>query len=199
MSGGKRAGCYSGQVYRGRASGFQGAEPTGLPPRSTHCYARRQVDLAHRRRTGGARLAICGALGRASVKSGAANQRSLNMSTPSIAKSRNLKTAASKKRNVKSSATARREVTSAATPAKVPPKSDETKVARVTKQERLLTLLSQAKGASIEELMQATDWQQHSVRGFLAGTVKKKLGFSLTTSKAAGDVRRYRIETRRGR
>jgi len=41
--------------------------------------------------------------------------------------------------------------------------------------------------------------QQHSVRGFLAGTVKKKLGFSLTTSKAAGDVRRYRIETRRGR
>ena len=48
-------------------------------------------------------------------------------------------------------------------------------------------------------MMQATDWQQHSVRGFLAGTVKKKLGFALTTSKAAGGVRRYRIETRRGR
>ena len=78
-------------------------------------------------------------------------------------------------------------------------KADEPKVARVTKQERLLTLLSQAEGASIEEMMQATDWQQHSVRGFLAGTVKKKLGFSLTTSKATGDVRRYRIETRRGR
>ncbi len=118
------------------------------------------------------------------------------MSTPSIAKSRNLKTAASKKRSVQSSATARRKVTTAA---KVPPKSDEPKVARVTKQERLLTLLSQADGASIEEMMQATDWQQHSVRGFLAGTVKKKLGFSLTTSKAANDVRRYRIETRRGR
>ena len=120
------------------------------------------------------------------------------MSTPSIAKSRNLKTAASKKRSVKSSATARR-VTSAAATAKTPPKSDEPKVERVTKQERLLTLLSQADGASIEEMMQATDWQQHSVRGFLAGTVKKKLGFSLTTSKVAGDVRRYRIETRRGR
>jgi Protein of unknown function (DUF3489) len=63
----------------------------------------------------------------------------------------------------------------------------------------VLTLLSQPNGASIEEMMQATDWQQHSVRGFLAGTVKKKLGFSLTTSKAAGDVRRYRIEKRRGR
>jgi hypothetical protein len=45
-------------------------------------------------------------------------------------------------------------------------------------------------------MMQATDWQQHSVRGFLASTVKKKLGFSLTTSKVAGDDRRYRIETR---
>ena len=120
------------------------------------------------------------------------------MSTPSIAKSRNLKTTASKKRSVKSSATARR-VTSAAATAKAPPKSDKPKVERVTKQERLLTLLSQAEGASIEEMMQVTDWQQHSVRGFLAGTVKKKLGFSLTTSKAAGDVRRYRIEKRRGR
>jgi hypothetical protein len=48
-------------------------------------------------------------------------------------------------------------------------------------------------------MMQATDWQQHSVRGFLAGTVKKKLGFLLTASKSTGDVRRYRIETRRGR
>jgi hypothetical protein len=121
------------------------------------------------------------------------------MSTPSIAKSRNPKTAASKKRSVKSSATSRRKVTSAAVTAKAPPKSDNPKVERVTKQERLLTLLSQAKGANIAEMMQATDWQQHSVRGFLAGTVKKKLGFSLTTSKAAGDVRRYRIETRRGR
>jgi hypothetical protein len=63
----------------------------------------------------------------------------------------------------------------------------------------MLTLLSRPDGASIAEMMQVTDWQQHSVRGFLAGTVKRKLGFSLTTSKAAGEVRRYRIETRRGR
>ena len=121
------------------------------------------------------------------------------MSTLSIAKSRNPKSAAPKKGSVKSNATSRRKVTSAAANAKTPVKADEPKVERVTKQERLLTLLSQAKGASIAEMMQATDWQQHSVRGFLAGTVKKKLGFSLTTSKAAGDVRRYRIETRRGR
>jgi Protein of unknown function (DUF3489) len=47
--------------------------------------------------------------------------------------------------------------------------------------------------------MQATDWQQHSVRGFLAGTVKKNLGFSLTSVKPNDGVRRYRIETRRVR
>ena len=138
------------------------------------------------------------------------------MSTLSIAKSRNPESVTPKKGSAKSNATTRRKVPStAATPkkpprsveskaervaaAKTPVKADEPKVERVTKQERLLTLLSQAEGASIEEMMQATDWQQHSVRGFLAGTVKKKLGFSLTTSKTAGDVRRYRIATRRGR
>jgi hypothetical protein len=70
---------------------------------------------------------------------------------------------------------------------------------RVTKQERVLTLLDRPQGASIEEMMQATNWQQHSVRGFLAGTVKRKLGFPLTSSKSDKDVRRYRIEARRGR
>jgi hypothetical protein len=63
----------------------------------------------------------------------------------------------------------------------------------------MLTLLSRPEGASVAEMMLATNWQQHSVRGFLAGTVKKKLGFPLTSSKAADDVRRYRIKARRGR
>ena len=137
------------------------------------------------------------------------------MPTLSIEKSRNLESAAPKKGSAKSTAPRRRKATSATIIAKKPPRSvlsksgqaaaktpvkaEEPQLERVNKQERLLTLLSQAKGASIAEMMQATDWQQHSVRGFLAGTVKKKLGFSLTTSKAAGDVRRYRIETRRGR
>jgi hypothetical protein len=67
---------------------------------------------------------------------------------------------------------------------------------RTTKQEMVLTLLSRKDGASVEDIMKATSWQVHSVRGFFAGTVKKKLGFALTSSKTKGETRRYRIEPR---
>jgi Protein of unknown function (DUF3489) len=157
-----------------------------------------------------ARPATCGALGRASVNSGAANQRSPNDVDPFHREVPEPQEHAPKKGSAKSNATSRRKITSAAANAKKPTRSveskaervataktlmkaDEPKVARVTKQERVLTLLSQPEGASIEEMMQA------SVRGFLAGTVKKKLGFSLTSSKPNDGARRYRIETRRAR
>ena len=65
---------------------------------------------------------------------------------------------------------------------------------RTTKQELVLTLLSRKDGATIEEIMAATGWQQHSVRGFFAETVKKKLGFELISSRNEDEVRRYRIE-----
>ena len=70
---------------------------------------------------------------------------------------------------------------------------------RVTKHDRVLELLNQRNGASILEIMDATGWQQHSVRGFFAGTVKKKLGFTLTSSKSERELRRYKIDTKRGR
>lgn len=71
--------------------------------------------------------------------------------------------------------------------------------AHITKHDRILTLLRQRDGATITEMMEISGWQQHSVRGFLAGTIKKKLGLALTSSKAAGEMRRYRIDTKRGR
>jgi hypothetical protein len=80
-----------------------------------------------------------------------------------------------------------------------PDSSEEQHAARVTKHDRILALLSRRDGATITELMEASGWQQHSVRGFLAGTIKKKLGLALTSSKTAGELRRYRIDTKRGR
>jgi Protein of unknown function (DUF3489) len=65
---------------------------------------------------------------------------------------------------------------------------------KTTKQEQVLTMLSQVGGTTIDEIMNSTGWQQHSVRGFFAGTVRKKLGFELTSEKPEGEERRYAIK-----
>lgn len=62
-----------------------------------------------------------------------------------------------------------------------------------TKQQTCLDLLSRAEGATVEELQEATGWQQHSARGFLAGAVKKKLGLPLLSEKPDAGPRRYRV------
>jgi hypothetical protein len=61
-----------------------------------------------------------------------------------------------------------------------------------TKQGRAIEMLQSKDGTSIQALMDATGWQQHSVRGFLAGVVRKRLKLNLVSEVNAG-VRTYRI------
>lgn len=82
------------------------------------------------------------------------------------------------KPNVSLSAIARQETT--------PPKT-------ATKAAMVIAALRTNDGVTIDTIMAMTDWQAHSVRGFLSGTVKKKLGLTVTRSKDADGQQRYRI------
>jgi hypothetical protein len=62
-----------------------------------------------------------------------------------------------------------------------------------SKQDQVLALLRRQDGASIEEIVAATDWQPHSVRGFLSGAVKRRLGIDVASEKGADSVRRYYV------
>jgi hypothetical protein len=74
-------------------------------------------------------------------------------------------------------------------------KSPRTKTAaepRITKQGRVVDALSRPEGATIAEIIAMTGWQEHSVRGFISGAVKKKLG--LTVERITEDGRTvYRV------
>jgi uncharacterized protein DUF3489 len=62
-----------------------------------------------------------------------------------------------------------------------------------TKHARIIAMLRKPAGATIAAIMATTDWQQHSVRGFLAGIIRKKLGLNLV-SEQTEKGRVYRIK-----
>ncbi len=64
---------------------------------------------------------------------------------------------------------------------------------RQTKQTLLIGLLNRSQGATITELVEATGWQNHSIRGAISFTLRKKLGLSVTSERDEARGRIYRI------
>jgi hypothetical protein len=83
-----------------------------------------------------------------------------------------------------------------ATPAKKAPKgAKKANVAREgSKTSKILDLLKRPGGVTGKELMKATGWQPHSVRGYLSGTIGKKMGLTVTSTKAEDGERTYSVK-----
>jgi hypothetical protein len=74
-----------------------------------------------------------------------------------------------------------------------PPASDAKPLAVSSKSDQVLILLKRTGGATLDELMKATSWQSHSVRGFLSVAVRKRMGLTLVSERGEQGQRRYRI------
>ena len=83
-----------------------------------------------------------------------------------------------------------------ATPGKTKSRASRAAVPRSrdnSKQGQLIALLRRARGATIDEIVKALDWQPHTVRGAIAGALKKKLGLTIVSEKSEPRGRVYRI------
>jgi Protein of unknown function (DUF3489) len=72
-------------------------------------------------------------------------------------------------------------------------RNDASSAREGSKKAEILALLRREGGATLQELMAATDWQAHSVRGFLSGTLRKKMGLTVESAKRQDGERIYSI------
>lgn len=127
---------------------------------------------------GGARTKIIASLIEAGL---AENQSGSLVITDAGLEAVGMKPAAPKRRG--------RAKTDKAKPAEMGPR----KVRTNTKQAQMIAMLRRAKGATIEEMATELGWQHHTVRGAMAGALKKKLGLDITSEKVDGRGRVYRV------
>ena len=79
-----------------------------------------------------------------------------------------------------------------AAPNRAPAKASTSKT-KESKQQRLIAMLKRPDGATIAQMVKAFGWQPHTVRGAIAGALKKKLGLNVVSEKPEGGERVYRI------
>ena len=78
---------------------------------------------------------------------------------------------------------------------KVEKKAEKPAAARQgSKTEQVLDLMKRPDGVTLKELMKATDWQAHRVRGFISGTLSKKMGLIVESAKGENGERTYSIK-----
>lgn len=102
-----------------------------------------------------------------------------------------------KPRVAPSKGNASKKTTSAKKAAKLPRKAKSAKTDGVregSKTAKVLDLLKRPGGASLKELMKVTNWQPHSVRGFLSGTLGKRMGLTVTSTKSKDGERNYSVK-----
>ena len=73
------------------------------------------------------------------------------------------------------------------------PDCEPTQVRRHSKQSMVVDMLSRPEGATIEQIVERTGWQAHTVRGVFAGALKKKLGLTIASEKTSGPGGAQRI------
>jgi len=89
-------------------------------------------------------------------------------------------------------ATTRRRRAAKPAPAERPAAAKPKGAREGTKQAALIAMLRRPEGATVEQMVEATGWQRHTVRGAISGALKKKLGLTVTSEKTEG-ARIYRI------